>query len=158
MSTTTLASLTATASVPTVAPANGTFPTGATNGTTATATVLVLPQLTTPFIPPADCTPVQEWTAATISISYGEIMGNNTYSTILVPVTTGAAFSSCQPSGWDGIESEYRFSYSSAVCPSGYNYNQLSDLYSQQPNTETIRTTAVCCPRYVGLSHPLEPC
>ncbi|OAA76609.1 hypothetical protein LEL_06293 [Akanthomyces lecanii RCEF 1005] len=145
--TTTLASLTTTAASlgPVV---NGTrFPPGAVANSTSTsnATVLVLPQLTTPFVPPTQCTPVQSWTAATVTMTLGDSFGNTTYPQILLPVTN-AQYSACQPSGWNNIETSYRFSYSKAVCPSGYNYNQLSDLFNNQPNTETIRTTAYCCP------------
>ncbi|OAR03096.1 hypothetical protein LLEC1_07036 [Akanthomyces lecanii] len=145
--TTTLASLTTTAASlgPVV---NGTrFSPGAVTNSTSTsnATVLVLPQLTTPFIPPTQCTPVQNWTAATVTVTLGDSFGNMTYSQILLPVTN-AQYSACQPAGWDNIDTDHRFSYSKAVCPSGYNYNQLSDLFNNQLNTETIRTTAYCCP------------
>ncbi|OAA58693.1 hypothetical protein ISF_06476 [Cordyceps fumosorosea ARSEF 2679] len=141
--TTTLASLTPTA-VSTTPLLNGTnFTTGA--NATANLTVLVLPQLTTQFVPPSQCTPVKNWTAATVSYTLGDSEGNTTYPQILVPVTN-AQYSACQPSGWNNINSSYLFSYSKAVCPSGYNYNQLSDLFNNQPNTETIRTTAYCCP------------
>lgn len=127
----------------TVAPTGSIQP----NATIANSTVLVLPQLTTQFVPPTQCTPVQHWTPATVSITTeGHDLGNITYSQILFPVTD-AQFSACQPSGWDRVESKNRFRYSSAVCPSGYNYNQLSDLYNGQTNAETIRTTAYCCPR-----------
>ncbi|EGX88715.1 hypothetical protein CCM_08761 [Cordyceps militaris CM01] len=147
--TTTLASLTTTttavASSSGPVQLNGTnFIVGA-NATSTNATVLVLPQLTTQFVPPSQCTPVQNWTPATVAVTLGDSQGNTTYSQILLPVTN-AQFSACQPSGWNHINSSYLFSFSKAVCPSGYNYNQLSDLFNNQPNTETIRTTAYCCP------------
>lgn len=144
--TTTLASLTTTVAT-TGSVLNGTrFPAVASANATTNATVLILPQLTTPFVPPSQCTPVLNWTAATVAVTLGDSYGSTTYSRILLPVTN-SQYSACQPSGWTNIESDYRFSFSKAVCPSGYNYNQLSDLFNNQPNTETIRTTAYCCPR-----------
>lgn len=120
-------------------PGNGTALVG---NATVNATALVLPQLTTPFEAPTQCTPVHNWTPATPMGTGGAVA----FETLLLPVTD-AAFSACQPPGWDKIEPRYRFTFSNAVCPSGYNYNQLSDLYSNQPNTATIQTTAYCCPR-----------
>ncbi|KAM3440706.1 hypothetical protein NHJ13734_003163 [Beauveria thailandica] len=145
---TTLASLAATTAASIGPVVNGTnlSSSAAANATTTPSpTVLVLPQLTTPFVPPSQCTPVQNWTAATAPVTLGDSIGSTIYSQILLPVTD-AQFSACQPSGWNNINSTYWFSYSKAVCPSGYNYNQLSDLFNNQPNTETIRTTAYCCP------------
>ncbi|XWX01139.1 hypothetical protein V2A60_009164 [Cordyceps javanica] len=144
---TTLVSLPTTAASSSTRPVvNGTSLSAGANATaTSNATILFLPQLTTQFVPSSQCTPVPNWTPPTVPITLGDSQGNTTYSQLLLPVTD-AQFSACQPSGWDNINSTYRLSFSKAACPSGYNYNQLSDLFNNQPNTETILTTAYCCP------------
>jgi hypothetical protein len=59
-------------------------------------------------------------------------------------------FTSCQPSGWDSVTPESRFSFSPAVCPSGWATWEIGTTTREQD--DEIVTTAWCCPRY-QLSH-----
>ncbi|KAJ6787327.1 hypothetical protein PWT90_10673 [Aphanocladium album] len=65
---------------------NGTWPQVSAGNATTTTTNLVLAELTTPFVPPAQCTPVQNWTAATVQVA-GDGFTKTTYSDIFLPVT-----------------------------------------------------------------------
>lgn len=108
------------------------------NGIGIPLVVLSLPPtmvLTTPFIPPPDCS-IQDLTTITTT-SY------STAETVLVLLSDPAdpRFTECQPSDWASTPSSSRFSYSLAVCPSDW---LAWSIATTELQAETV-TTAWCC-------------
>jgi hypothetical protein len=106
----------------------------------STATRQLL-SFTTPFSEPEDCQ-VDERRTLT------QVVGGTT-STLRYLISDPALpdFASCQPSGWDSIIPESRFSFSPAVCPSGWETFEIGTTTREQD--DEIVTTAWCCSRYI---------
>ncbi len=111
--------------------------------------------LTTPFVQPAaECASI--WEPETI-----QTFGNGTSLTLTVLASDAAnpRFTSCQPSGWATNLPARRFSYSPAVCPSGWTYWDMEETTTidDKASTADVFTSALCCDRYVSpsLNQPL---
>ncbi|KAF5539336.1 hypothetical protein FNAPI_10865 [Fusarium napiforme] len=89
--------------------------------------------LTTPYIPPSNCTPYWEQTSLLWTQD-----GTFTY-----PVLISAPATSCYPSGWGSGEADSLFTFSPAVCPSGWDYWEMS----HSDNSPEV-STAYCCERF----------
>jgi hypothetical protein len=57
-------------------------------------------------------------------------------------------FATCQPSGWAAVPPASRFSFSPAVCPSGWTAYDLG-------TTAASVSTAYCCARFASYLPPL---
>jgi hypothetical protein len=109
--------------------------------TSATSAVTSMQALTTPFVYAEACsdtsfitTSINGWKDSTIPIEIE----------LLVPDLADDRFSSCQPSGWSSRYQMTAFSFSPAVCPSGWTaYNLMVG------NSDTVAT---CCERHVARS------
>ncbi|TVY72046.1 hypothetical protein Focb16_v012814 [Fusarium oxysporum f. sp. cubense] len=86
--------------------------------------------LTTPYIPPSNCTP--NWKKTSLIWTQD---GTFTY-----PVLVSAPPASCYPSGWEISEAQSPFTFSPAVCPSGWDYWEMS-----RPGDSPAVSTAYCC-------------
>nr|RBQ85655.1 hypothetical protein FVER53263_20769 [Fusarium verticillioides] len=86
--------------------------------------------LTAPYVPPSDCTPNWEQTSL-----FWTQDGTFTY-----PVLISAPPTSCYPSGWGSGEADSLFTFSPAVCPSGWDYWKMS----RSDNSPAV-STAYCC-------------
>jgi hypothetical protein len=102
--------------------------------------------LTTPFVQRPECASV--WDLTSVSSNSD---GTSTTITILASDAADARFASCQPSAWDNIVPTSRFSFSPAVCPSGWTYYAMASTESIAANEKDISTysTAYCCARCV---------
>ncbi|KAL3451402.1 hypothetical protein BJX65DRAFT_303984 [Aspergillus insuetus] len=102
----------------------------------STATQQLL-SFTTPFSEPEGCH-VNERSTLT------EVVDGTT-STLRYLISDPALpeFTSCQPSGWDSIIPESRFSFSPAVCPSGWATFEIGTTTREED--DEIVTTAWCC-------------
>lgn len=104
-----------------------------------TTTTSVLAMIT-PFTQQPSCTDI----FYTTSIIYSFAVIN--YSTVTASISMSnqadPRFTTCQPSGWASVVPESRFSFSPAVCPSGWIAN---DIYTIGASI----TTAYCCARFV---------
>lgn len=108
-----------------------------------TATSPGLLSITTPFVQPSECD--SYW-----YLTSGPIDSYNLPPTISVLVSDPAdkRFASCQPSGWDRVASENRFSFSPGVCPSNWVYMDMSEAVSTTSDTlQATFSTAYCCAR-----------
>lgn len=115
--------------------------------TTATATVTALLGLTTPFVQQPSCTDI--WELTTVStLTYGS---STTYA-VLASNSADARFASCQPSGWANVVTQSRFSFSPAVCPSGWTYYDMAATIVATAPTGPFPThsAAYCCAGYVA--------
>lgn len=101
----------------------------------ATATALLA--VTTPYSPPTDCSTVFGINSFTASV----LSSTPTTITLLAPDTAGGEYLRCQPSGLANVASSLRQSFSPAVCPSGWWYNNMATTVS---GTKTL-STATCC-------------
>ncbi len=103
--------------------------------------------LPTAFVQPATCTDIFSTSVLTTTITYTQVeYGSTTLSTtayeasITVSDPADPRFAACQPPGWASVAPESRFSFSPAVCPSGwtaYDLDTVGDV-----------STAFCCARY----------
>ena len=97
--------------------------------------------LTTPFTQHPSCASLWSLTSGTIS---------DFYSTRVLPILASDAahadFSSCQPSGWDDVQS---FAFSPGVCPESWTYFSVHELTSwvEVNKIAEIETVAWCCAR-----------
>ncbi|KAH8659816.1 hypothetical protein BX600DRAFT_551376 [Xylariales sp. PMI_506] len=107
------------------------------SSTSSKTTTTLAPQaLTTPFVPPRNCT-TQFYTTKFIT----SLGASTTTVKVLVSGPADAQFSACQPSGWG--EGTSSFAFSPAVCPSGWT---AYDLGAAGPVTFTqTLSTAFCC-------------
>lgn len=114
---------------------------------TPSPTATKLLTLTTPFVQRPDCASIWDLTSVPSRVS-----GVSTSVTILVSDAADEGFASCQPSGWDSIVPANRFSFSPAVCPSGWTYYAMASTVSVADNgrDESTFSTAYCCARYIG--------
>ncbi|KAI1011292.1 hypothetical protein LB504_002160 [Fusarium proliferatum] len=106
------------------------------SSSTNAATTVKRIALTTPFSPPNNCQP--SWTKTSLLWTQDGIF---TY-----PVLVSAPPASCYPSGWESSEADSLFTFSPAVCPSGWDYWKMS----RSEGSPTV-STAHCCERF----HPL---
>ncbi|KAF5979856.1 hypothetical protein FCOIX_5104 [Fusarium coicis] len=95
--------------------------------------------LTTPFSPPNDCR--SSWEKTSLLWTQD---GTFTY-----PVLVSAPPTSCYPSGWGGGEADSLFTFSPAVCPSGWDYWKMS-----RSGGSPAVSTAYCCERFHHPAHP----
>ncbi|SCO84546.1 uncharacterized protein FRV6_08673 [Fusarium oxysporum] len=86
--------------------------------------------LTTPFSPPSSCQP--SWNRTSLVWTQD---GTFTYL-VLVSVSP----TSCYPSGWESSEGESLFTFSPAVCPSGWDYWKMA-----RSGDSPAVSTAYCC-------------
>jgi len=108
--------------------------------------------LATPFVPPPECTSI--WSAAVVSTSAN---GSSLTLTILASDAANPRFTSCQPQGWATNIPARRFSYSPAVCPSGWTYRGMEEttkINDRGHHIANIFSTAICCDRYATLPYP----
>ena len=103
--------------------------------------------LTTPFVQPAtECASI--WEPETV-----RTFGNGTSLTLTVLASDAAdpQFTSCQPSGWATNLPAHKFSYSPAVCPSGWTYWGMEGTtkIDDKASAADVFTSALCCDRYV---------
>lgn len=108
--------------------------------------------MTTPFVQPPSCQSIFSSTEITdypyttgrfyTSSTVRDVDAPLTKLAVLVSNSADARFSTCQPSGWD--QGEYPFSFTSAVCPSGWvMYRaQARDVYYGHSSS-----AAYCCAR-----------
>ncbi|KAG2414547.1 hypothetical protein HFD88_003738 [Aspergillus terreus] len=99
--------------------------------------------LTTPFIPPPDCSIQDLTTITTTSYSTAETVP------VLLSDPADPRFPECQPSNWASAPSSSRYSYSPAVCPRDW---LAWSIATTELQAETV-TTAWCC--HTG--YTLEP-
>ncbi|KAF4949821.1 hypothetical protein FGADI_8618 [Fusarium gaditjirri] len=86
--------------------------------------------LTTPFSPPNGCQP--SWEKKSLVWTQD---GTFTY-----PVLVSAPPTSCYPSGWESSDAESLFTFSPAVCPSGWDYWEMA-----RSGDYPALSTAYCC-------------
>lgn len=113
-----------------------------TNGPSSTllATATALLAVTTPFIPPSACPTVYDITTFT------SLSGDpSAFVSLLVSNPANENYVSCQPAGLSNVAPSLRQSFSPAVCPSGWWYNEMSTTVI---GSRTI-STATCCKAYV---------
>jgi hypothetical protein len=103
--------------------------------------------LYTPFVQPSTCSNIFSTTTLTTTLTHTYITSHSTtFSTtvfvarLAVSDAADPRFTTCQPPGWASVVPESRFSFSPAVCPSGWTAYSL--------NTAEAVTTAYCCARY----------
>ncbi|KAK3897131.1 hypothetical protein C8A05DRAFT_20042 [Staphylotrichum tortipilum] len=113
--------------------------------TSATGSILALP---TPFIQPTTCTDI--FSISVLTITVGEKDNHVTTSTAAFTLSdvSDPRFTSCQPPGWAGVVPESRFTFSPAVCPSGWTAYMLA--------SESQLNMAYCCARYQSPTCILE--
>lgn len=101
--------------------------------------------LTTPFIYPPHCDVIRD-------VAPWIVWSSSTTATVTLLVLDPARpeVSSCQPPGWDQLDTGERFAFSAAVCPSGWDARRLDTAEEESGATAT---TAYCCRRY-HTSHP----
>lgn len=121
----------------------------------ATATSPLL-SLTTPFVQIPSCTDIFLTTSIVSSFWW------NDYSTTTIRVLASdpaePRVSSCQPSGWADVEPQSRFSFSPAVCPSGWTAYELSASETDISSTSiSTISTAYCCSRFVSNRFSAHP-
>ncbi|KAJ0412959.1 hypothetical protein BJY00DRAFT_320271 [Aspergillus carlsbadensis] len=102
---------------------------------TATAAQLLL--FTTPFSEPDGCH-VNARRTLTQAVS-----GTTSTQRYLISDPALPSFTSCQPSGWNEIIPESRFSFSPAVCPSGWATWEIGT--TTRAEDDEVVTTAWCC-------------
>jgi hypothetical protein len=119
----------------------------------ATATSSALPPLTTQFVQQGDCANIWHVTSlVTQDTSYyyyssagarsSETRTYNRTVTLLESTAAGEQFASCQPSGWSP-----GFSFSPAVCPSGWTYYGMTAPGTIVSSYRSIHSVAACCAR-----------
>ncbi|KAF4471174.1 hypothetical protein FALBO_1917 [Fusarium albosuccineum] len=97
----------------------------------ATATATEWVALTTPYEPPLSCQ--SNWKRTTVA--WTQDGSSAVLALVSEPIST------CYPSGWDDTEAGSRFSFSPAVCPSGWVYWKMARETDSSPAT----STAYCC-------------
>ncbi|KAL2847061.1 hypothetical protein BJX68DRAFT_268361 [Aspergillus pseudodeflectus] len=103
----------------------------------ATATATQLLSFTTPFSEPGGCHVNVQRTLTQV------VSGTTSTLRYLISDPALPEFTSCQPSGWDSVIPESRFSFSPAVCPSGWAMWEIGTTTRKQDD-EAV-TTAWCC-------------
>ncbi|OIW22636.1 hypothetical protein CONLIGDRAFT_687461 [Coniochaeta ligniaria NRRL 30616] len=114
---------------------------------------------TTPFVQPSFCadlfstTTVSEFPVReTGTTSYGY---SNRVVTALVPDGNDPRFTSCLPDGWAAKPSQYQYTFSPAVCPSGWIAHAIGPYWERDGVASTTSmgsssgqqaSTAYCCP------------
>ncbi|KAF2004630.1 hypothetical protein P154DRAFT_35386 [Amniculicola lignicola CBS 123094] len=101
--------------------------------------------LTTPFIPPPDCSDIFITTHTVTSYSWNNY--TETTLTALYSDPGSEQFTRCQPPGWDKVISKSRFHFSPAVCPDQWTAYNLEAVYVDVPTLTKRATTAFCCAR-----------
>jgi hypothetical protein len=123
----------------------------ATMANAAAAAVLAL---TTPFVQPPTCSDIFSTTSITRSwttVSYSSF----SYSTVIITgyITVSnrddPRFAACQPSGWAEVPTQSQFSFSPAVCPSGWT------AYGLDTTAATVSTAYCCASGYYYYGSPL---
>ncbi|KAK3376335.1 hypothetical protein B0T24DRAFT_618474 [Lasiosphaeria ovina] len=110
-----------------------------------TATSLLA--LTTPFVRPPSCGEI--FSTSSIVSSYWWDDYSLTTVQVLASDAADPRFASCQPPGWGAVVSASRFSFSPAVCPTGWTAYSVKALAAQS-------TTAYCCDRDYHLEWPVS--
>ncbi|OBT76612.1 hypothetical protein VF21_05302 [Pseudogymnoascus sp. 05NY08] len=110
----------------------------ATSTPSPTATKLLA--LTTPFVQRPECASI--WDLTTFS---SLVSGVSKDITVLVSDAADERFASCQPPGWESIVPASRFSFSPAVCPSGWTYYNMAPSETRTKGKDTTMSTAYCC-------------
>ncbi|KAF5010996.1 hypothetical protein FDECE_2866 [Fusarium decemcellulare] len=98
----------------------------------ATATSRIA--LTTPYEQPRSCP--SNWKRTTAAWTQD--------GSSAVPALMSDPISTCYPSGWDDTEAGSRFSFSPAVCPSGWVYWKMA----RETDSSPASSTAYCCERF----------
>ncbi|KAL2830154.1 hypothetical protein BJY01DRAFT_227450 [Aspergillus pseudoustus] len=106
---------------------------------TGTPTVTDLLSFTTPFIETGNCYKYAQKLRPSV------VRGETQYSPYLVSDPTLEGFTSCQPSGWASVVPGSRFSFSPAVCPSGWAAWEIGTTTPEVGSA--VITTAWCCDR-----------
>lgn len=124
-----------------------------------TATVRPIPAFTTPYAQPTDCDSVVTTTVTTV-VSYSDLWGTGSFSTVLLPDTSHPRYAACfDPAGAS------QFSFSPAVCPLGWPASWVGQtpvlgLSSTRAPSSYNGTayanvsTAYCCPQDYSMSFP----
>ena len=114
-----------------------------TSFTQPSTTTPDLLSLTTPFVQPSECESYWYLTSGSTEDYY-----HGSSFSILVSDPADKRFSSYQPSGWNNVATEDRFSFSPAVCPSDWVYYDMAEATSTTNGSiEAIYSTAYCCAR-----------
>lgn len=115
---------------------------------TATTAAAALVALTTPFVQPPSCTNLFATTSLVSSFNWNDY--SETTVQIVFSDPANPQFASCQPSGWDNVAPESRFSFSPAVCPSGWTaYDVVASETDISSTSLSTVSTAYCCSRQV---------
>ena len=104
--------------------------------------------LTTPFVPPQNCS--DQFVTTSFESSFYWHSGSNTTVSILASGPADYRFAACQPPGWDQGTSSFHFS--PAVCPSGWTAYDLAPRFPAVISPATSQKTvwtAHCCSRYI---------
>lgn len=109
---------------------------GSTLPSTANTTATSVLAMTTPFMQQPSCTDIFSTTFVIENFNFNSTLT----ASIAVSDQADPRFTVCQPSGWASVIPESRFSFSPAVCPSGWT---ASDIQT----TGTSITAAYCCAR-----------
>ncbi|KAK4163838.1 hypothetical protein QBC43DRAFT_54378 [Cladorrhinum sp. PSN259] len=126
-----------------------------TTSTTSFSTPISRPPLITPFVQPPSCTDIFITTSATFVVSYS--FSNHT-STLPLFLSDAAnpSLSACHAPGWDsGDGLRDKFSFSPAVCPSGWTaYDIRATTRNGDPELPASTTsTAHCCSKGYTFGH-----
>lgn len=108
--------------------------------------------LTTPFVQPPGCASIWEPTI----VKTFDAKGSSLTLTILASDAANPRFTSCQPKGWATNIPARDFSFSPAVCPSGWTYWGMTETFLSNVATysDGLYSTAICCDRYVYFDTP----
>ncbi|KAK3307393.1 uncharacterized protein B0T15DRAFT_177091 [Chaetomium strumarium] len=118
--------------------------------------------LTTPFFQSPECSSIWDLTSITPVTD-----GSSRALTVLVSDAANTGFPWCQPSGWATNAPARRFSFSPAVCPSGWTYWDMQETISfdNTAHFASLYSTALCCdsgyspgPRKYALPTISVPC
>lgn len=102
--------------------------------------------LQTPFVQPTSCADVIA--PYTTSVLTGTTVVINTWGPVTAP-----AFTSCQPTQWQGLNNPNApLSFSPAVCPSQWTAYNLALANTADTPASVVETTAYCCARWVESS------
>lgn len=114
---------------------------------------------TTPFVQPSFCadlfstTTVSEFPVSQSDNIHGYV---NRTVTALVPDGNDPRFTSCLPGGWAAKPSQYQYTFSPAVCPSGWmayaigpdwEWDSVTSTTTKRSSSGQQASTAYCCPR-----------
>jgi hypothetical protein len=127
-----------------------------TTTTTLTPTITQVPiALTTPFIfRGSTCLDILATTSSVVRFYWNSDPASSIVTLVYSDVSD-PRFTSCQPPGWSTMLPESRFTFSPAVCPSGWTAHRVfTSLYSTTITTVSstrfsygTATTAQCCAR-----------